>query len=129
MKAIQRKHKKLVAASVLFTFVLAWVLPVQACFASSGTPWGVSVVECPNCSSPAGCDSASCGSSMAASCGAHQAPTVTGGQHHQNDIAFIPVLIGIAAPEVETSRVKPAVTPTVLYPTVSVNVRFCTYLK
>jgi len=128
MKAIQHKHRKLIAASVLFTFVMAWVLPVQACFASMGAGVAASVVECPNCT-PSGCDSASCGPSMAASCLSHQAPSVTGLKHHRNDIAFIPVLLGIAAPRAEAADLESTPTQPIPVSPVSLNVRFCTFLK
>jgi hypothetical protein len=121
MKAIQHKHRKLIAASVLFAFVMAWVLPVQACFASTGAV----ATHCQNCTSPAGCDGMSCGTSMSATCASHLAPAVAG-QHSTPDFAFIPVAITVIVPKIS----QPHFTPAVLTPAASsipVNIRFCSF--
>lgn len=116
-----QKRRKLVAAGVLFAFVMAWVLPVQACFASTGSM----VADCVNCTSPMGCDGASCGTSVSAICASHLTPAATD-QHPTPDFAFIPVPITTIVPKISEPRFSPAtLAPTP--PSIPVNIRFCSF--
>lgn len=121
MPAAQRKYRKLIAASVLFTFVLGWVLPVQACFASTGAM----PTDCMNCTSPMGCDGTSCGTSVSAICASHLAPAAAD-QHPTPDFAFIPVAITIVVPKISEPHVSPAALAPAP-PSIPVNIRFCSF--
>ena len=121
MRLIHYKHRKFIAASVLFAFVMAWVLPVQACFASTGTM----AADCVNCTSPMGCDGASCGTSVSATCASHLVPAVIG-QHLTPNFAFIPVAVTTVIPKISEPHFSLAVR-TPAPPSISVNIRFCSF--
>ena len=119
MKRALQKHRRLFAIGILFAFVMAWVLPAQACFASTGTI----ATDCVNCTSPMGCDGASCGTSVSATCASHLAPAVAD-QHSTPEFAFIPVAITAIVPKNSERHFSPAaLTPAP--PSIPVNIRFC----
>ena len=121
MSKTLQKRRKLIAASVLFAFVMAWVLPVQVCFASTGAM----ATDCVNCTSPMGCDTASCGTSVSALCASHLAPAVAGG-HQAPDFVFIPVAVVMIVPQITEPHFTPAfLTP--VAPSIHVNIRFCSF--
>src|SRR5579863_3339321 len=90
VKRILKKHRRLFTTGVLFAFVLAWVVPAQACFASGG-PGAQS--ECPGCAAPYACDSGHCGTSVHASCSASMAPTATVSPQSLDKFAQAPALL------------------------------------
>ena len=121
MNRALQKHKRLFATGILFAFVMAWVVPVQACFASTGTM----ATDCVNCTSPLGCDGTSCSTSVSATCASYLAPAVAD-QHPTPDFMFIPVAITTIVPKINEPRFLPAtLAPTP--PSISVNIRFCSF--
>lgn len=121
MNRALQKHNRLFATGILFAFVMAWVVPVQACFASTGTM----ATDCVNCTSPMGCDGTSCGTSVSAICASHLIPAATD-QHPTPDFAFMPVAITTIVPKINEPRFLPAtLAPTP--PSISVNIRFCSF--
>ena len=121
MKRALQKHRRLFATGILFAFVMAWVLPAQACFASTSTM----ATDCVNCTSPLGCDGASCGTSVSATCASHLAPAVAD-QHSTPEFAFIPAAITTIDPKISEPHFSLAIlAPTP--PSIPVNIRFCSF--
>ena len=127
VKRILKKHRRLFTTGVLFAFVLAWVVPAQACFASGG-PGAQS--ECPGCAAPYACDSGHCGTSVHASCGASMAPTATVSPQSLDKFAQAPALLNTpsARPLRPDHKQASLPEPVVYRPTTSINIRFCVFL-
>ena len=121
MEKSLQKRRKLIAASVLFTFVMAWVMPLQACFASTGA----TTTDCVDCTSPAGCDGAACGTSVSSACASQLVPTLAD-QHPAPDLAFIPVLVTTVAPKPRDFHFAPAALAPAALP-IPITVRFCSF--
>lgn len=121
MEKSLQKRRKLIAASVLFTFVMAWVLPLQACFASTGA----TTTDCVHCTSPANCDGAPCGTSASSACASQLVPTLAD-PHSAPDLAFIPVLVTIVVSKPSGYHFTPP-TLALSVPPIPITVRFCSF--
>ena len=124
------KHRRLFATGALFAFVLAWVVPAQACFASMSTGTATHST-CPDCPCPGSCDTTSCDVSITAQCATSMLPAATAPAHSLDKAAPIPAALISFAPQVLVAGFKPASRPGMFVypPSTSVNIRFCTFLE
>lgn len=108
------------ATVMLLAFVLAWVAPVQACFAGP---------TCPGCASPYSCDTGECGSTVSGACVAAMMPAAAASAQSLDkalpppaslDTAFIPLIRTSYRPASLADPPTPSSLP-------SVNIRFCTF--
>ena len=121
MNSIFRKHRRFLAAGALAAFLVAWVLPAQACVMGSGQT--AAQVTCPDCPCPDGhCVTA-------AACAASMVPTVLASAPSLHKAVPAPIAIrldpfqeAIAAPVLERPYQPP-----VRSPSLSLNIRYCTF--
>lgn len=122
MTSMFRKHRRFLAAGMLAAFLAAWVLPAQACVMDSGQ--AAAQITCPDCPCGPGSD---CGT--AAACAASMLPTVMASAPSLHKALPAPIAIRLdplqgtpAAPVLEQPYQPPARSPSL-----SLNIRFCTF--
>src|SRR5690348_17983968 len=108
------------ATAMLLAFVLAWVAPVQSCFAGA---------SCPGCASPYSCDTGQCGTTVSGSCAVAVVPAAAAAAPSLDKALPPPASLDAAfVPLIRTSyRPAPLADPPPPTSLPSVNIRFCTF--
>ena len=121
MNFMFRKHRRFFAAGMLAAFLVAWVLPAQACVMGPGQ--AAAQITCPDCPCPDG----HC--LTAAACAASMVPTVLATAPSLDKAVPAPIMIRLdpfqgapAAPTLEQPYQPPARSPSL-----SLNIRYCTF--
>lgn len=131
VKRTLQKHRRIFATGILLAFVLAWVLPVQACLVSAAANSVATPPSCLDCASPHACDMGHCGSSVSASCDAAMVPAVAASPQSLHQTVAPPALLDsvIDQPVWVTLESSILPDPPDARSAPSVNIRFCTFLE
>ena len=127
MMHFRRNRRRLTALAALLAFVLAWVVPAQMCLASM-VPGVAAQTGCPDCPPPC-CEAGKCDLAVASACA--MAPVMLATAHAQHKAILAPLLLAISTVQPDTAgyqRLAPE-HASAHSPTVSVNIRFCSFLE
>jgi hypothetical protein len=126
MRQVIRKNRRFFALGTLLAFALAWVLPVQACLATA--PAATAVTPMP-CLCPQPCDPAFCGVPVIAQCAAAMVPMAVGTSHFLDRALPAPLLLDSFVASSQNSEPSTCFIPDTPLPrpSISVNIRFCTF--